>query len=102
VLERRMNVIVKGVEEIDSEWKAEGYMKKAYDMEQVALIAHAKAPEYTWNDNKEAIQHCVRLGKDPTHSKRPLKVVFTFGMVYSGLTRTYNKIPFTEILAGRT
>jgi hypothetical protein len=26
----------------------------------------------------------------------------TFGMVYSGLTRTYNKFPCTEILAGRT
>jgi hypothetical protein len=27
---------------------------------------------------------------------------FTFGMVYSGLMRTYTKFPFTEILAGRT
>jgi hypothetical protein len=79
VLERRMNVIVRGVEEISSEWKAEGYMKKAYAMEQVALIAHAKAPEYTWRDYKEAIQQCVRLGKDPTHSKRPMKVVFKPG-----------------------
>jgi hypothetical protein len=33
VLERRLNVIVRGVEEIDPEWKADGYMKKAYDME---------------------------------------------------------------------
>jgi hypothetical protein len=40
-------VIVRGVEEIDPEWKAEQYMKKAYDMEQVALIAHAKAHEYS-------------------------------------------------------
>jgi hypothetical protein len=79
VLERRMNVIVRGVEEIDSEWKAEGFMKKAYDMEQVALIAHAKAPEYAWQEYKEAIQKCVRLGKDPTHSKRPMKVVFKQG-----------------------
>jgi hypothetical protein len=29
-------------------------------------------------------------------------VDFTFGMVYSGPTRTYNKFPFTETLAGRT
>jgi hypothetical protein len=79
VPERRMNVIVRGVEEIDVEWKAEGYMKKASDMEQVALIAHAKAPEYTCKDYKEAIQQCVRLGKDPTHSKRPMKVVFKPG-----------------------
>jgi hypothetical protein len=27
---------------------------------------------------------------------------FTLGKVYSGLTRTYNKFSFTEILAGRT
>jgi hypothetical protein len=74
LLERRMNVIVRGVEEIDVEWKAKGYMKKAYDMEQAALIAHAKAPEYTWKEYKEAIQQCVSLGKDLTHSKRPMKV----------------------------
>jgi hypothetical protein len=49
VLDRRMNVIVRGVEEIDVEWKAEGYMKKEYNMEQVA-----------------------RKGKDPTNSKRPM------------------------------
>jgi hypothetical protein len=79
VLERRMNVIVRGVEEIDPEWKADGYMKKAYDMEQFALIAHAKAPEYAWQTYKKAIQTCVRLGKDPTHSKRPMKVVFKPG-----------------------
>jgi hypothetical protein len=79
VLERRIKVIVRGVEEIDVEWKAEGYMKKAYDMDQVALIAHAKAPEYTSKDYKEAIQQCVRLEKDPTHSKRPMKVVFKPG-----------------------
>jgi hypothetical protein len=36
-------------------------MKKAYDMEQVALIAHAKAPEYSWQTYKEAIETCVRL-----------------------------------------
>jgi hypothetical protein len=28
---------------------------------------------------KKAIQTCVRLGKDPTHSKRPIKVVFKPG-----------------------
>jgi hypothetical protein len=70
VLERRMNVIVRGVEEIDSEWQAEGYMKKAYDMEQGALIALAKAPEYTWKDYKEAIQQCVRLGKEAGQRSR--------------------------------
>jgi hypothetical protein len=79
VLERRMNVIIRGGEEIDVEWKAEGYMKKAYAMEQVALIAYAKAPEYTWKDYKEAIQQCVRLKKDPTHSKRSMEVVFKPG-----------------------
>jgi ribosomal protein S12 len=28
VLERRMNVIIRGVEELDLEWKAEGHIKK--------------------------------------------------------------------------
>jgi hypothetical protein len=56
-----------------------GYMKTAYYMEQFTLIAHAKAPEYAWQTYKEAIQTCVRLGKDPTHSKRPMKVVFKPG-----------------------
>jgi hypothetical protein len=67
------------VEEIDPEWKTEGYMKKAYDMEQAALIAHAKAPEYNWQGYKGEIQTCVRLGRDPTHSKRPMQVVFKPG-----------------------
>jgi hypothetical protein len=47
--------------------------------QQVALIAHAKAPEYSRREYGEAIQQCIRLGKDPTHSKRPMKVVFKPG-----------------------
>jgi hypothetical protein len=76
VLERRMNVVVRGEsKEIDPKWKEEGYMKKAYDVEQVALIAHAKAPEHSYQAYKGAIQQCVMLGNSPTHSKMPIKVV---------------------------
>jgi hypothetical protein len=96
VLERRMNVIIRGVEEIDPEWMAEGYMKKAYDMEQVALIAHTKAPEHSWLAYKGAIQQCERLGKDPTHSMRPMKVVLKpghkemrHGLIGRRLTRSH-------------
>jgi hypothetical protein len=80
VLERRMNVIVRGVEEIDVEWKAEGYIKKAYDMEQVAFIAHAKAPEYTLKDYKEAI--CCRGSSSPRNKSTSWNEVFSILTVY--------------------
>jgi hypothetical protein len=35
--------------------------------------------EYSWQAYKEAIPQCVRLGKNPTHSKRPIKAEFKPG-----------------------
>jgi hypothetical protein len=64
-----------GVDEIDPEWKAERYMKKAYNIEQVAL----KASEHSYQANKSAIQQRNRIEKDPTHSQVQVKVVFRPG-----------------------
>jgi hypothetical protein len=57
----------------------EGFAKKAYEIQQVATIASAKAPEYTIDEYKNAILQCFRLGKDPSHTMRPIKMVFKSG-----------------------
>jgi hypothetical protein len=44
----------------------------------------------------------MKSGRPSITARLDIARTFTFGMVYSGLTRTYNKFPFTEILAGRT
>jgi hypothetical protein len=76
--ERRLNIIVRGVEEHPNPEEA-GFIKKAYDIEQVAIIANIKVPGFSINEYKEAMQQCFRLGKDNTHTKRPIKVVFKTG-----------------------
>jgi hypothetical protein len=54
-------------------------IKKAYDIKQAAIIANIKEPSYSINEYKEAMQQCFRLGKDNSHTKRPIKVVFKTG-----------------------
>jgi hypothetical protein len=91
VLERRMHERNWRVEEIDLELKAEGYTEKAYDIEQAALIAHVNAPEDSVCAYKGAIQQCVLLGKNPTHSKKPMKVVCISDMRNKGLCSRFRK-----------
>jgi hypothetical protein len=76
--ERRLNIIVRGVEEHPNPEET-GFIKKAYDIEQAAIIANIKVPSYSINEYKEAMQQCFRLGKDNSHTKRPIKVVFKTG-----------------------
>jgi hypothetical protein len=76
--ERRLNIIVRGVEEHPNPEEA-GFIKKAYDIEQAAIIANIKVPGFSINESMEAMQQCFRLGKDNTHTKRPIKVAFKTG-----------------------
>jgi hypothetical protein len=73
---RRLHVIVRGVDQSEEE---EGYIRKAFDMEQVATIASIKNPTFDPETYKEGIEQCSRLGKDPTHKQRPILVKFKEG-----------------------
>jgi hypothetical protein len=52
--ERRLNIIVRGVEEHPNPKEA-GFIKKAYNIEQAAIIANMKALRYSINEYEEAI-----------------------------------------------
>jgi hypothetical protein len=66
--ERRLNIIVRGVKEHPNPEEA-GFIKKAYDIKQSPSIANIKAPVFSINEYKEAMQQCFRLGKDNTHKE---------------------------------
>jgi hypothetical protein len=52
--ERRLNIIVRGVEEHPNPEEA-GFIKKAYDIEQVTIIANIKVPGFSINEYKESM-----------------------------------------------
>jgi hypothetical protein len=51
---------VGGVDEHPNPEEA-GFIKKAYDIKQAAIIANIKVPSYSINEYKEVMQQCFRL-----------------------------------------
>jgi hypothetical protein len=60
--------------------KVEEYMKKEHDIQQVKLqplhVSRLQSPGYSIEEYKVAIKQCFRLGRELTHFKRAMKMVF--------------------------